>query len=83
VSPADSFERVFSKPEFDVVAAAPSDMPHVELLLDLRAATLPRRLTGEGLADVAKVLCSHDLLTQQEADWLASSGKPWRDNETP
>jgi hypothetical protein len=81
LTPSEMFERVFRKREFDVVAACPSRVPHLSLVQSLRAATLSRRFTEDGLALVAQILQVHDALTDDEAEWLASSGRPWAEEE--
>jgi hypothetical protein len=59
--------------EITKVAAAPKGS-HVGLLGDLRRAAAGGDWPGIVLADLARVLRRHDLLTGDEAEWLSIAG---------
>jgi hypothetical protein len=88
IAPRGTVERLLRRREFEVVKRAPKELPHKELLRALRTAATPpvdspRRLTNEALAVVAGILSAFDVLTGDEADWLAHAGGAWRDDDAP
>jgi hypothetical protein len=77
----DALDRFFAHREFEVIAAAPSDRAHVDLLQRLRATTTSGEWTPSGFSLLSRILASTDVLSEGEAQWLQWSGRPWRDDD--
>ena len=79
-SNADDSERVrhfLSRREFEVIQDRPQTMPHEAFLGSLRKMAGSMKWPAHVVPTVARLLGTHELVTEQEADWLESAGAAW------
>ena len=72
-------DRLLADREIGFVRQAGFEMPHRQLLADIRAAAVGGMWSARTVASVSRVLEKHGLLTRDESLWLASTGRPWSD----
>jgi hypothetical protein len=79
-----SVARFLNRFEFDAIRRRP-EVPHAALLSALRALARMSRWDQLSLARLAETLASFDLLTSEEAAWLAYAGPSWAepDDDVP
>ena len=69
--------RFLASREIEVIARAPSVMPHRALVGAVRSASAGGCWNPGVVDQVASLLLSFSLLTEAEASWLEEAGVPW------
>jgi len=77
----DLIEHVTSLPEIEVIAEAPAQLEHTNLLRSMRQAAQANRWSDGVLSIIARVLLANDVLTEDEATWLEFAGVPWSEDD--
>jgi hypothetical protein len=72
-----SLRRMVERREFGTIERRPADTPHAPLIRAFRESAGANGWDPSVLAIVARVLATHGLLTESEAEWLAEAGAAW------
>ena len=73
----ESLDRFLALREFSLIGDAPASTPHAELISSLRQNAAGLNWPPTVLERLAQILMSQDVLTADEAKWLADAGAAW------
>jgi hypothetical protein len=80
-SVSDSLARFLARREFEVIKRAPRSTPHAELISALRQNAAGLDWPPTVIERLAQILRVQNVLTHDEADWLADAGAAWAEEE--